>query len=329
MLLNKQERIERAKKAFITTPDVAKILKNIERCRQLSRFDAEPSCMMVYGASGVGKSSIIRKYLKSNEGSSSLRGDIVPVFYIELPDNAKPVDVAREMLLQLNDPLALHETDVTILTKRIIDLVSLLKIEMIIIDEFQHLIEKISNRILARVGDWLKIIIKKTQCPIALFGMPYSQVIFATNSQLNGLFSIQFHLRPFSYAYNKDVFIGFLKRLDEALPFDNMSGLGEDRLAKKLYAFSGGNMRSLRNLVFHASVNAIESERESIITDDFRDASELTSGNKLASWENPFQKGVTITDNMLADPAKELGYEDYIQHNKRGGKPFDPSKAFN
>lgn len=330
-MLTDQERIELAKTAFITTPAVANILMNIERCRRLSLTDAEPSCMMVYGSTGEGKTSIIRKYVKENSRKSLKEGDIVPVLYIELPENAKPIDAAREILLQLNDPLALYESDVTILTKRIIELVPLLKIELIIVDEFQHLVEKNSNKILARVGDWLKILINKTKCPIILFGMPYSKVVLMANSQLRSRFSIQFHLRPFSYSEGKKhIFLGFLKQLDKSLPFEELTGLEKEPLSKKLFAFSGGNMRSLRNLIFHASVQAIENNRTFISSDDFLYASQLTSGDKLSTWKNPFEKGAEITKDMLEDAPHDIGWEDYHSNNNpRSKKPLDGSKIFN
>ncbi|MCW8330275.1 TniB family NTP-binding protein [Photobacterium sp. SDRW27] len=321
-------RIQKARKAFISTPDVTTVLKHIERCRKYSDLQSEPSCMMVYGASGVGKTSIIKKYLKQNQGDSTTEGDTVPVLYIELPENAKPVDAAREMLLKLNDPLALYESDITVLTKRIIDLVPLLKIELIIIDEFQHLVEKSSNKILARVGDWIKMLINKTRCPVILFGMPYSQVVLSANSQLRGRFSIQFHLRPFSYANDRDTFEEFLTRLDEALPFEKCSGLNTKNMVKKLYAFSEGNMRSLRNLIYHAAVQAIESDQTSIQAKDFLYASRLTSGDKQTTWKNPFEPSIKISKKMLADPPRNLGWEDYLRNNKKRGKPDDLSNLF-
>ena len=321
-------RITKAKKAFVSTPDVAAIINNIDRCRRLSKFGAEPSCMMVYGASGVGKTSIIRKYLKANDKDSTARQDIVPVVYIELPENAKPVDAARELLLYLEDPLALYESDLAILTKRIVDLVPTMKIELIIIDEFQHLVEKSSNRILSRVGDWLKMLINKTKCPVILFGMPYSKVVLAANSQLRSRFSIQFELKPFSYINNYGIYAGFLRRLDEALPFDQLSNLASEPIAKKIYAFSQGNMRSLRNLVFHAAVNAIENDNNCISKNDWEFASNLTSGNKLSTWKNPFVQGVKITDRMLQDQPNDLGWEDYMRNNRGKRKPFDESKIF-
>jgi len=308
-------RIAKAKKAFVTTPSVAKVLRYMDRCRDFSDMDSEPTCMMVYGASGVGKTAIIKKYLKQNEGDSDLDGDTIPVVHIELPDNAKPVDAARELLLQMGDPLALYDTDLARLTKKIVELIPLLGVKLILIDEFQHLVEDSSNKILAQVGNWLKGILNKSKCPIVLFGMPYSKVVLQANSQLHGRFSIQYHLRPFSYQDGEGVFKTFLQHLDDALPFERQAGLAKEGLQKKLYAFSQGNMRSLRNLIYQASIEAIDNYHESITEDDFLFASELTSGNKPSYWKNPFIKGVSITKEMLNPPPRNLGWEDYLQNN--------------
>ena len=61
---SREIRIARAKKAFVITPSVAKVLRYMDRCRDFSDMDSEPTCMIVYGASGVGKTTIIKKYLK-------------------------------------------------------------------------------------------------------------------------------------------------------------------------------------------------------------------------------------------------------------------------
>ncbi|HGS5859973.1 TPA: TniB family NTP-binding protein [Vibrio parahaemolyticus] len=161
-------RVAKAKKAFVITPSVAKVLRYMDRCRDLSDMDSEPTCMMVYGSHGVGKTAIIKKYLKQNEGDSDTEGDTIPVIHIEMPDNAKPVDAARELLLQMEDPLALYDTDLARLTKRIVELIPLLGVKLIIIDEFQHLVDESSNKILTQVGNWLKGILNKSKCPIVL-----------------------------------------------------------------------------------------------------------------------------------------------------------------
>ncbi|HGF4932741.1 TPA: TniB family NTP-binding protein [Vibrio parahaemolyticus] len=319
-------RIVKAKKAFVTTPSVAKVLRYMDRCRDLSDMDSDPTCMMVYGDTGVGKTAIIKKYLKKNEGDSDSEGDTIPVLHIELPDNAKPVDAARELLLQMGDPLALYDTDLARLTNKIVKLVPILGVRLIIIDEFQHLVDDSTNKILTHVGNWLKGILNKTKCPIILFGMPYSKVVLRANSQLHGRFAIQFHLRPFSYQNGEGVFKIFLQHLDEALPFEKQIGLAKEGLQKKLYAFSQGNMRSLRDLIYQASIEAIDNDHESITDADFLFASELTSGNKPSFWKNPFIEGVKVTREMLRSPPKTLGWENYLKNispKTKGRKGLD------
>ncbi len=315
MLKNtREDRISKAKKAFVSTPSVTDILCYMDRCRDLSDLDSEPTCMMVFGASGVGKTTVIKKYLSQNKRESEMRGDLIPVLHIELPDNAKPVDVARELLLEMGDPLALYDTDLARLTKKLTDLIPLVGVRLIIIDEFQHLVEERSNRVLTQVGNWLKMILNKTKCPIILFGMPYSKLVLQANSQLHGRFSIQFELRPFSYEEGKGTFKKFLEHLDKALPFEKQAGLANGGLQKKLYAFSQGNMRSLRNLIYQASIEAIDKQHETITEEDFAFASYLTSGDKPSTWKNPFDKNVKVTKDMLRSPPTDIGWEDYLRN---------------
>ncbi|WP_394340987.1 TniB family NTP-binding protein [Photobacterium leiognathi] len=310
----REERIAKAKKAFVSTPNVTTILRYMDRCRDLSDLDSEPTCMMVFGASGVGKTTVIKKYLSQHKRESEIRGDIIPVLHIELPDNAKPVDAARELLLEMGDPLALYDTDLARLTKKLTDLIPLVGVRLIIIDEFQHLVEEKSNRVLTQVGNWLKMILNKTKCPIVLFGMPYSKLVLEANSQLHGRFSIQFELRPFSYEEGKGTFKKFLEHLDKALPFEKQAGLAEENLQKKLYAFSQGNMRSLRNLIYQASIEAIDNQHTTITEEDFVFASKLTSGDKPITWQNPFDKDVKVTKDMLRSPPMDIGWEDYLRN---------------
>ena len=324
----REARISKAKRAFVSTPSVTKILSYMDRCRDLSDFESEPTCMMVFGASGVGKTTVIKKYLSQNNRDSKVRGDVVPVLHIELPDNAKPVDAARELLLEMGDPLALYDTDLARLTQKLTDLIPVVGVKLIIIDEFQHLVEERSNRILTQVGNWLKMILNRTKCPIVLFGMPYSKVVLKANSQLHGRFSIQFDLRPFSYQGGKGVFKIFLSHLDRALPFGKEVGLANDELQKKLYAFSQGNMRSLRNLIFQASVEAIDNNHETITMEDFVSAAELTSGDKLSSWINPFEKGAKVTEQMLRPPPEDIGWEDYLRNKPKKNRKNQDSNMF-
>lgn len=83
-------------------------------------------------------------------------------------------------------------------------------------------------------------------------------------------------------------------------------------------------MRSLRNLIYHASVEAIDNNHDTISIKDFVFAAELTSGDKLSTWINPFREDVKITEHMLRPPPRDIGWEDYFKSrkpksNKKGG----------
>ncbi|CDT77714.1 Putative transposition protein (fragment) [Vibrio diabolicus] len=80
-------------------------------------------------------------------------------------------------------------------------------------------------------------------------------------------------------------------------------------------------MRSLRNLIYQASIEAIDNQHVTITEEDFVFASTLTSGDKPILWKNPFDEGVKVTEDMLRSPPKDIGWEDYFQNtNTRGSR---------
>ncbi len=109
----------------------------------------------------------------------------------------------------------------------------------------------------------------------------------------------------------------FLMHLDKALPFEKQAGLANESLQKKLYAFSQGNMRSLRNLIYQASIEAIDKQHTTITEEDLVFASRLTSGDKPLTWKNPFDKDIKITKDMLRPPPTNIGWEDYSRDTKQ------------
>ncbi|HIF9121236.1 TPA: hypothetical protein ACX6O4_001687 [Photobacterium damselae] len=86
----------------------------------------------------------------------------------------------------------------------------------------------------------------------------------------------------------------------------------------------------MRNLIYQASIEAIDNQHTSITEEDFVFASKLTSGDKPITWKNPFDEGVKVTKYMLQSPPKDIGWEDYwrittpkIRHSKEKKNFFD------
>ncbi len=52
---------------------------------------------------------------------------------------------------------------------------------MLILDEFQHFIDRDSAKVLKTVSDWLKTLILDTNLPIILIGLPEAEQILQLN----------------------------------------------------------------------------------------------------------------------------------------------------
>ena len=70
---------------------------------------------------------------------------------------------------------------------------------MLILDEFQHFIDRDSAKVLKTVSDWLKTLILDTNLPIILIGLPEAEQILQLNchSQLSRRFANRCYLGPF------------------------------------------------------------------------------------------------------------------------------------
>lgn len=99
--------------------------------------------------------------------------------------------------------------------------------ELFILDEFQHFIDRDSNSILNTAAGWLKSLIDNSGKPVVLLGMPYCNIILRASGQLERRFTMRVSLEPFGWntEAEQDEFRMFLCCLDEKLPFLARSNL--------------------------------------------------------------------------------------------------------
>ena len=82
---------------------------------------------------------------------------------------------------------------------RLIRLMQDCQVELVILDDFHHLIDQETNRIMEQVSDWLKVLIKETGIPFLVVGIEGKvERILETNAQLSRLFAVRQRLAPFA-----------------------------------------------------------------------------------------------------------------------------------
>jgi hypothetical protein len=294
MTPNQIEKIQIIKNIFVPSENLQSILDTMKKIRDLSMIDNyehAPNCMMVTGETGVGKTTFIDQYMKSHPRSNIVTEEdertIVPVLYCELPKAKHPKPVAAELLRQLGDPIK-GTGDANALLNDLAYLLKKTKVELIIIDEFQHAIETTNKEVLKEIGEFFKRLINKSKVPIAFFGMPWCSPIFEVNSQLKRrVRKSKFKIENFSLD-TFDEFQMFLEVVQDELPIDFDGSMWEDlELAFKLFAATSGNLSDLmEGIIMPAAIEAVLDDAEFLTVDYLADAAE----NNLDILEelNPF-----------------------------------------
>lgn len=277
----KDSLIEQVNGLFIATPTLQGILddiKDMRRFSKLSKYENEPMCMLVTGETGTGKSEFIKQYLSSNKPVAEEERTKIPVLVSLIPKVKHPKPVVAQLLRDLGDPLEGMGGDSSSLLHRLITLLKGTSVELIILDEFQHLIETKSNQVVYDIADLIKILVSKAKIPVVLFGLPWSSHILTVNSQLERRFRLQHKLINYTLDTFND-FQKFLGKVQEKLPIKPEMDLRLHENAFRFFAASEGNVANLMNCIIRpAAIDAID---DASIT-DLKENKVLITNKKFA-----------------------------------------------
>lgn len=255
--LTAEQRHQQVETLLLRHPRFKALLQRFEACRLSKGKTAEPECMMLMGPSGAGKSTLMKHYLGRHPRTVGVHGTIVPVLEVTIPVPATVKNVATRLLYGLGDPLADRGT-LDNKTIRLYRHLASCGVQLLLLDEFQHLIDRESDRVLATVSDWLKNLISETNVPVVLIGLPQSRSVLDANEQLSRRFSAQTSLDPFRWDDHagRIEFCKLLKHVDRSLPFPEPSGLAE--MGDRFYAASQGLIAHVMKIIRGAAHQAID-----------------------------------------------------------------------
>jgi len=288
--MSSDERIALVERIFIVYPRLKGLLDQIEHCRMHSKRAAEPECMFIGGLSGSGKTTLQECYAQLFPRVVHEENTTVPVLCGRVPNRATDKTLVTELLRVLGDPAyekgASHNQ-----TTRLRGLMARCGVEIILLDEFQHFVDKDSKKVLKTVSDWLKNLIDQTRKPIIMCGMPYADVILDEpgNEQLQRRFAVRASLDPFRWTNdgNKE-FRAFLNALDAQLPFPLRSGLAEQTMAFRVYCATNGRIGKVMKVFRRAAELAIENSMEKLDLDVLADAYDQRLKADQPNHRNPF-----------------------------------------
>lgn len=284
--------LEQASSVFVRYPRLHELHLDIQRCQRVSRLAGEPQCMALEGVTGAGKSTLVQWYASKFERRLTDTSTAVPVLYVETPSPATIKDVARAMLESLGDPAAAHGT-AGALNSRLVKQIAACGVELVILDDFHHLIDTETDRVLMKVSEWLKTLIKKTGVPYLVVGIEGKvERILRANAQLSRLFAARETLRPFQWDPGRPdtlrEFGQFVATLEKGARCELPADLPRTELLYRLYYATDGVVGNLMNLFRYAMMLADERGASVLDLALLAQAFDKRLGQHLHGKANPF-----------------------------------------
>lgn len=276
-------------------PRVQAIHAAVAHIHDFNSVSAEPQCLMVVGPTGVGKSTLLRSYTATHPREPRQEVDRLPILEVTVPARATIRNFVSRLLLAVGDPLADKGT-VGAMENRLLHFMRQCEVEMLVVDDLQHFVDRDSDRVLHDISNWLKNLVKETHTACVIAGLPEAEKVLRANPQLGRLFGDPHKLEPFTWDSERAdtivEFRRFLQTLEDMLPLSETLPLTSVEVAWRCYVASDGGMAYLMNLVRRAAQRAIVLERPALDMELLAEAFDYRLAGQRRGVSNPFVGGL-------------------------------------
>lgn len=287
------EKLQAFSNCFITYPAVEGVFNDFDELRFNRNIQSDPQCMLLIGDTGVGKNHLIKEYKKRTLASQNYGRTTMPILISRI-SSGKGFDATLTKMLVDLDHFGGYQISKrgfrTDLRKKLVDNLIKAQVELLIINEFQELIEFKTGIERQDIANGLKYISEEARIPIVLVGMPWAEQI-AEEPQWSSRLIRRRKLEYFSLMKNSKLFRNYLKDLSQNMPFEYPPQLEEQHFSIPLFAACKGENRALKHLLFESIKKAMSKGDSTLEIHHISAAYDSLFPNKSANPEenqNPF-----------------------------------------
>lgn len=278
---------------YIEHPYVKDIIDELDKLRARRLLSKDQQCILITGEAGTGKSALIDHY-KAKALASELNSRQIPVLLTRI--SAKR-DLDSTLMQMLHD-LELFGTSqykrrgfATNLEQKLVIALKRAQVELIIINEFQEILEYKSKQERQAIGNSLKYISEEAQVPIAFVGMPWAAQICEDPQWASRLI----RRRTLKHFYFKDIderryYLSYLKGLASRMPFEFPPDLASPAIAIPLFAATNGENRFIKELLQEALILALQQQDNTISLTHLSAVYASMVPEQLNVFEHPFEQ---------------------------------------
>jgi hypothetical protein len=223
------------------------------------------------------------------------------VIYVTLEGVTTIKNLAKEILLALGVD---EDGNATALLKLCYDHIVALGVELLIVDEIQHLKvskerSKFADKKEGEVGiaNTLKVMLIRGVCPMVFIGVTEARTLLFGDDQLDGrvLEDIVFNPLDYAIAVQREMFIDYCGMLGLKLKehdlFEEDSNFLDGDIPECLYIVSGGSIGYVSRIVEQAAVIAAKAKSPCVLRSHLEAAVSKWAIPRLIDY-NPFTTGV-------------------------------------
>jgi len=245
--------------------------------------------LLIMAPSGAGKSTLGKSYLANFPRESQAQRTYIPVLLVTVPSSPTSRSLASAILEALGYR-KYYRGSAPEKTGKILELFIQCGVEMLILDEAQHLFYPPTVNAFRDLTDWLKNFLEDSRVCVLATGLPAAEMVADSNVQLRRRFSERLRLSPFAFDDEEDFreFRGILRAFESKLPLPVETPLYEANLARRIHVASYGILDYVVKTLEGAVFAAVTVGREAL------DLETLAAGFRQRVWRdvpdrlNPF-----------------------------------------
>ena len=282
------------------------IMESIERTHAMSGIVG--TGMILFGPPGVGKSTALlhyeKQYKKQIENLETPELTKLPIIKVSVP--AKPtIKGLLEKLLEAADHPIKNGTS-SKLESRLSAVIRNQQVEMIILDEFQHMLREQAQTSTRNVLNFIKVLMDEHKLAVVMCGIPSAVNAFSQYEELYQRFCFeQVLLRPFSMCSEAEMsyFKSYMVTVDRILCDLNVQAvsLSSEDMMKRMMLATEGKARYINRLVVKALMNS--TDPNSLMLVDFISACGQSPLSPKLEHFNPFAAKLPQVEKRLGQLA--------------------------
>lgn len=265
--LSRPQRIALIYRIRVWYPRMKRIYDDIARAYEMNPVTPDPECIALFGRFRTGKTTIVDSFCELHPRVIHEHSTEVPVLKAVIPAKATVPNLLVAMLSALGDPLA-ERGSVGVKLNRLENLVTDCNVQMIILDEANHFVDRDSERVLHDVSNTMKNLIKVKNIACVLVGLPYTEEVLKANEQFGSLFGDPDTLDPFRWDDSEPETIGefrmFLRQVEQQLPLPARSFLSSKEVAWRCFVATQGKVGFVMRLLRRGAEEAVRQDPHTV-----------------------------------------------------------------